>query len=140
MSGRLALVAIDEAHCISEWGHDFRPDYRRIGEVVRQLGAPRIAAFTATATPEVRRDIAHQLGLDAPELHVRGFDRPNLHYAVERVAGGDDKPDKLVELFQRLESEADHEENFRLLFRRFYWRLFRFFTRRRRRNVPRRLL
>jgi ATP-dependent DNA helicase RecQ len=98
MSGRLGLVAIDEAHCISEWGHDFRPDYRRIGEVVRQLGAPRIAAFTATATPEVRRDIAHQLGLASPELHFRGFDRPNLHYAVERVAGGDDKPDKLVEL------------------------------------------
>jgi ATP-dependent DNA helicase RecQ len=98
MSGRLGLVAIDEAHCISEWGHDFRPDYRRIGEVVRQLGAPRIAAFTATATPEVRRDIAAQLDLASPQLHVRGFDRPNLHYAVERVSGGDDKPDKLVEL------------------------------------------
>jgi len=98
MSGRLGLVAIDEAHCISEWGHDFRPDYRRIGEIVRQLGAPRVAAFTATATPEVRRDIAHQLDMASPQLHVRGFDRPNLHYAVERVAGGDDKPDRLVEL------------------------------------------
>ena len=98
VAGRLGLVAIDEAHCISEWGHDFRPEYRRLGEIVRQLGAPRIAAFTATATPEVRRDIAHQLGMDAPELHVRGFDRPNLHYAVERVAGGEDKSDKLVEL------------------------------------------
>jgi len=98
MAGRLGLVAIDEAHCISEWGHDFRPEYRRLGDVVRQLGAPRIAAFTATATPEVRRDIAHQLGLDSPELHVRGFDRPNLHYAVERAGGGDDKSDKLVEL------------------------------------------
>ena len=98
MGSRLALVAIDEAHCISEWGHDFRPDYRRIGEVVKQLGAPRIAAFTATATPEVRRDIAHQLGLTSPQLYVRGFDRPNLHYAVDRVGGGDDKPDKLVEL------------------------------------------
>ncbi|HEU4728339.1 MAG TPA: ATP-dependent DNA helicase RecQ [Kofleriaceae bacterium] len=97
-AGRLGLVAIDEAHCISEWGHDFRPDYRRIGEAVRYLGAPRLAAFTATATPEVRRDIALQLGLDAPELHVRGFDRPNLHYAVERVAGGDEKLDRLVEL------------------------------------------
>jgi ATP-dependent DNA helicase RecQ len=98
MAGRLGLVAIDEAHCISEWGHDFRPEYRRLGEVVRQLGAPRIAAFTATATPEVRRDIAHQLGLDSPEFYVRGFDRPNLHYAVERAGGGDDKSDKLVEL------------------------------------------
>jgi ATP-dependent DNA helicase RecQ len=98
MAGRLGLVAIDEAHCISEWGHDFRPEYRRLGEVVRQLGAPRVAAFTATATPEVRRDIAHQLGMDAPELHVRGFDRPNLHYVVARVGGGDDKTDQLVEL------------------------------------------
>jgi ATP-dependent DNA helicase RecQ len=103
MSGRLGLVAIDEAHCISEWGHDFRPDYRRLGEVIRQLGAPRIAAFTATATPEVRRDIAVQLGFDAPHLHVRGFDRPNLHYSVQRVAGGDDKPDKLVELIRTRE-------------------------------------
>jgi ATP-dependent DNA helicase RecQ len=98
MTGKLGLVAIDEAHCISEWGHDFRPEYRRLGEIVRQLGAPRVAAFTATATPEVRRDIAHQLGLDAPEFHVRGFDRPNLHYAVERVGGGDHKSDQLVEL------------------------------------------
>jgi ATP-dependent DNA helicase RecQ len=103
LAGRLGLVAVDEAHCISEWGHDFRPDYRRIGEIVRQLGAPRIAAFTATATPEVRRDIAHQLGLESPQLHVRGFDRPNLHYAVERVGGGDDKPDKLVELVRTRE-------------------------------------
>ena len=103
MGGKLALVAIDEAHCISEWGHDFRPDYRRIGEIVRQLGAQRIAAFTATATPEVRRDIAHQLAMDAPALHFRGFDRPNLHYAVERVSGGDDKPDKLVELVRTRE-------------------------------------
>ncbi|HEX4421506.1 MAG TPA: ATP-dependent DNA helicase RecQ [Kofleriaceae bacterium] len=98
MAGRLGLVAIDEAHCISEWGHDFRPDYRRIGELIRQLGASRVAAFTATATPEVRRDIAHQLGFDTPRMHVRGFDRPNLYYAVERVGGGDDKIDKLVEL------------------------------------------
>jgi ATP-dependent DNA helicase RecQ len=100
IAGRLGLVAIDEAHCISEWGHDFRPDYRRIGEVVRQLGAPRIAAFSATATPEVRRDIAHQLALTSPQLHVRGFDRPNLFYTVERVGAGDDKPGKLVELIR----------------------------------------
>jgi ATP-dependent DNA helicase RecQ len=113
MAGRLSLIAIDEAHCISEWGHDFRPDYRRIGELLAQLaprrpaaedarsasgGLLRIAAFTATATPEVRRDIAHQLGFAQPAMHVRGFDRPNLHYAVERAGGGDDKSDKLVEL------------------------------------------
>jgi ATP-dependent DNA helicase RecQ len=85
IASRIALVAIDEAHCISEWGHDFRPDYRRLGDVVRQLGAPRVAAFTATATPEVRRDIAHQLGMNGARLHVRGFDRPNLRYEVEQV-------------------------------------------------------
>jgi ATP-dependent DNA helicase RecQ len=94
----LALVAIDEAHCISEWGHDFRPDYRRLGPIVRALGAPRIAAFTATATPEVRRDIAVQLGLDDPHMHVRGFDRPNLTYEVAQAGGAADKADRLVEL------------------------------------------
>ena len=96
-AGRLGLIAIDEAHCISEWGHDFRPEYRRLGEVVRSLGAPRVAAFTATATPEVRRDIAHQLELAEPVLHVHGFDRPNLYYAVERVGGGDEKTDTIIE-------------------------------------------
>jgi len=96
-AGRLGLVAIDEAHCISEWGHDFRPDYRRIGEAVRLLGAPRVAAFSATATPEVQRDIAAQLAFESPAMHVRGFDRPNLHYSVERVGGGDEKVDTLVE-------------------------------------------
>ncbi|HEY4239447.1 MAG TPA: ATP-dependent DNA helicase RecQ [Kofleriaceae bacterium] len=97
-AGRLALVAIDEAHCISEWGHDFRPEYRRLGEVVRSLAPPRLAAFTATATPEVRADIAAQLGLDDPQLHVRGFDRPNLHYAVVKAGGADDKARQLTEL------------------------------------------
>jgi ATP-dependent DNA helicase RecQ len=96
-AGRLGLIAIDEAHCISEWGHDFRPDYRRLGEAVRLLGVPRIAAFSATATPEVQRDIAHQLDLASPAMHVRGFDRPNLHYSVERVGGGEQKSDTLVE-------------------------------------------
>jgi ATP-dependent DNA helicase RecQ len=97
-ASRIALVAIDEAHCISEWGHDFRPDYRRIGEVVRELAAPRVAAFTATATPEVRTDIATQLGFDHARLHVHGFDRPNLTYSVVKCGGAADKADKLVEL------------------------------------------
>ncbi len=97
-AGKLALVAIDEAHCISEWGHDFRPDYRRIGEVIRELGVARIAAFTATATPEVRRDIAVQLGFAEPRLHVRGFDRPNLRYEVVKCGGAADKNEKLADL------------------------------------------
>lgn len=95
---KIALIAIDEAHCISEWGHDFRPDYRRLGELVKNLGAPRIAAFTATATPEVRTDIAAQLGFDAPVLHVRGFDRPNLTYSVSKAGGPDNKVEQMIEL------------------------------------------
>jgi ATP-dependent DNA helicase RecQ len=98
IAGRLALIAIDEAHCISEWGHDFRPDYRRLGAVVKELAPPRLAAFTATATPEVRRDVAHQLGMDGARLHVRGFDRPNLHYAVVPSGGAADKAERLAEL------------------------------------------
>ncbi|HRC59102.1 MAG TPA: ATP-dependent DNA helicase RecQ, partial [Kofleriaceae bacterium] len=94
---RLALVAIDEAHCISEWGHDFRPDYRRLGPLIAELAPPRLAAFTATATPEVREDIAAQLGMTQARLHVRGFDRPNLHYSVEQVGGAADKAARLVE-------------------------------------------
>ncbi|HEY4060206.1 MAG TPA: RecQ family ATP-dependent DNA helicase, partial [Kofleriaceae bacterium] len=108
----IALVAIDEAHCISEWGHDFRPDYRRIGEVVRELGAPRVAAFTATATPEVRTDIIKQLGLATvegdhdhrePRMHVRGFDRPNLTYIVDKAGGTDDKTTRMIELVRTRE-------------------------------------
>ncbi|MCE9574522.1 MAG: ATP-dependent DNA helicase [Deltaproteobacteria bacterium] len=103
-NARLALIAIDEAHCISEWGHDFRPEYRRLGEVVRELAAPRIAAFTATATPEVRLDIAEQLGMTDPRVHVRGFDRPNLYYAVDKAGGAADKAERLVELVRMRES------------------------------------
>jgi ATP-dependent DNA helicase RecQ len=100
--GRLALLAIDEAHCISEWGHDFRPDYRRLGEAVKRLRPARLAAFTATATPEVRRDIAAQLGMTDARFHVRGFDRPNLHYSVEAVAEAAKGP-RLVELVRMRE-------------------------------------
>ncbi len=95
---RLALVAIDEAHCISEWGHDFRPDYRRIGEMVRELKPPRVAAFTATATPEVRADVAEQLAMVGARVHVRGFDRPNLYYVVEHVRGAEAKLQRLIQL------------------------------------------
>ena len=103
IEGKLALLAIDEAHCISEWGHDFRPDYRRLGQVIKELAPPRIAAFTATATPEVRRDIAHQLGMNGPKLHVRGFDRPNLYYSVVRAGGAADKATQLIELVRMRE-------------------------------------
>ncbi len=81
-AGGVALLAIDEAHCISEWGHDFRPSYRRMRTVRRQLGDPPTIALTATATPAVRRDIARELGLRAFVTVVTGFDRENLHYHV----------------------------------------------------------
>jgi ATP-dependent DNA helicase RecQ len=79
---RPALLAVDEAHCISEWGHDFRPDYSRIGWARKKLGSPTCIALTATATDLVRRDIADQLDLRDPALFVTGFDRPNLVYSV----------------------------------------------------------
>ena len=73
---RPALLAVDEAHCISEWGHDFRPDYARLGQARRALGMPPCIALTATATDLVRRDIADQLDLRDPALFITGFDRP----------------------------------------------------------------
>jgi ATP-dependent DNA helicase RecQ len=100
---RLALIAVDEAHCISEWGHDFRPDYRRLGEAVAALRPARLAAFTATATPEVRLDIAAQLGMAQARIHVRGFDRPNLTYVVEKAGGTADKSQRLIELVRTRE-------------------------------------
>jgi ATP-dependent DNA helicase RecQ len=86
-----ALLAIDEAHCMVEWGHDFRPDYARLGEVRAQLGPPRLVALTATATPDVRQGIADQLEMSEPAVFVRGFDRANLRLSVAPVQGGDDK-------------------------------------------------
>jgi ATP-dependent DNA helicase RecQ len=75
---RPALVAVDEAHCISAWGHDFRPDYLQLGRVVRELRRPPVVALTATASPPVREDIVDRLGLADPYVIVAGLDRPNL--------------------------------------------------------------
>src|ERR1041384_4639000 len=78
----ISLFAVDEAHCISTWGHDFRPDYLRLRGVIRSLGTVQTLALTATATPYVRSDIIQQLGLDQPQTFVSGFDRPNLSIEV----------------------------------------------------------
>jgi ATP-dependent DNA helicase RecQ len=78
----ISLFAVDEAHCISTWGHDFRPDYLRLRHVIRSLGKIRTLALTATATPYVRSDIIQQLGLERPQTFVSGFDRPNLRIEV----------------------------------------------------------
>ncbi|NTV40712.1 MAG: RecQ family ATP-dependent DNA helicase [Candidatus Moranbacteria bacterium] len=77
------LLAVDEAHCVSQWGHDFRPDYLNVKEYIALLSRrPIVAAFTATATPEVKDDIVERLGLQSPDVFVRGFDRPNLKFFV----------------------------------------------------------
>jgi ATP-dependent DNA helicase RecQ len=86
----VSMLAIDEAHCISQWGHDFRPDYRRLGELRAELAVPA-AAFTATATPDVRADIARQLGLVDPVELITGFERPNLTLSVEVCRSRDEK-------------------------------------------------
>ena len=78
----VSLVAVDEAHCISEWGHDFRPDYRTLGDLRRSMPAVPFIALTATATERVRHDIVSQLGLKEPQQFIASFDRPNLRYEV----------------------------------------------------------
>ncbi|NLT07738.1 MAG: ATP-dependent DNA helicase RecQ [Solirubrobacterales bacterium] len=83
----IGLFVVDEAHCVSQWGHDFRPDYFRLADAARYLGAGSIVASTATATPRVALDIAHRLGLREPAKVATGFDRPNLSFAVARPAG-----------------------------------------------------
>ncbi len=89
----IRLLAVDEAHCISEWGHDFRPDYTRLAEIRELMGNPTTIALTATATPDVQQDIVKQLGLDADEVALfhEGIDRPNLRLEVDEVWDIDDK-------------------------------------------------
>jgi ATP-dependent DNA helicase RecQ len=97
----IALFAVDEAHCISQWGHDFRPDYFRLGSVLEELGHPQVAAFTATATPEVRTDIVKRLGLENPNVFVAGFARPNLRFSVTETESESEKYSRLRGLIQR---------------------------------------
>ena len=82
---QVGLFVVDEAHCVSQWGHDFRPDYFRLGDVARALDARSVFAATATATPRVAADVARRLGLRDPVEITTGFDRPNLSYDVVRV-------------------------------------------------------
>ena len=102
----VSLLAVDEAHCISEWGHDFRPSYLRVGQVRERLGAPPTIALTATATPEVRRDIVRQLGLAQPEVVITGFDRRNLRYHVVRTRTDRDKDESLVRVLREHEGQT----------------------------------
>ncbi|MBK8100645.1 MAG: RecQ family ATP-dependent DNA helicase [Planctomycetes bacterium] len=100
-SVRITRLAVDEAHCVSQWGHDFRPDFLRLGEIRAQLGNPPCLALTATATPEVQRDIRTVLQLgDAPLFHT-GIERPNLYLSVQHCATDEDKFDHLHARLQR---------------------------------------
>ena len=100
---KLAFIAIDEAHCVSMWGHDFRPEYRQLGQLKRLFPGVTVGAYTATATAQVRKDIAEQLHLDAPEMLVGSFDRPNLIYKVQRRK---DKLKQVCAVLDRYQGES----------------------------------
>src|SRR5687768_14632409 len=95
LARKVSLFVVDEAHCVSQWGHDFRPDYLTMGSVVVRLGRPPIMALTATATGEVRQDIIRQLGMRDPHVTVTGFSRPNLRFEVRRTVNERMKDDEL---------------------------------------------
>jgi ATP-dependent DNA helicase RecQ len=99
-------VVVDEAHCISTWGHDFRPDYRLLNAAVVACGRPPVAGFTATATPEVRADIVASLDLRDPFISVTGFNRPSLTLSVIRCRGERAKRDELRRLLQNATQRA----------------------------------
>ncbi len=96
----VSLLAIDEAHCISEWGHDFRPSYLRVAQVRERLGWPPVVALTATATAHVRTDIARQLRLENAETIITGFDRTNLRYHVIPTKSDADKDAALISVLR----------------------------------------
>lgn len=97
---KISFVAVDEAHCISQWGHDFRPSYLRIAEVFNEIPRCPIAAFTATATPEVRSDIVEKLGLQSPKIFVKGFYRPNIYIEVFNLRN---RFEKLLDVIKQVE-------------------------------------
>ncbi|WP_315094146.1 RecQ family ATP-dependent DNA helicase [uncultured Cellulomonas sp.] len=92
----VGLVVVDEAHCVSEWGHDFRPDYLAVAGVVHRLGDPRLLALTATASPRVRTEIVERLGMTAPRVLVHDADRPNIWLGVRHAATSDARDELVV--------------------------------------------
>jgi ATP-dependent DNA helicase RecQ len=100
------LFVVDEAHCVSFWGHDFRPEYMNLAEARQKLGSPVTVALTATATPQVRRDIVSMLGLRDPRIHVTGFDRPNLAYSARRLESDVNKDDAVLQFVSKRTSSG----------------------------------
>jgi ATP-dependent DNA helicase RecQ len=100
LSRKVSLFVIDEAHCVSQWGHDFRPDYLSLGSIAKRLGRPPILALTATATQEVQDDIVHQLGMRNPHITITGFARPNLRFEVRRTVNDSIKDSVLEHLLR----------------------------------------
>jgi RecQ family ATP-dependent DNA helicase len=99
-SAEIGLFVVDEAHCVSQWGHDFRPEYFRLGEVARALDADSVFAATATATPRVAADVIRRLGLREPVRITTGFDRPNLSYDVVNARSGRAKREATLALLR----------------------------------------
>ena len=87
----ISFYAVDEAHCISEWGHDFRPEYRRIRPIINEIGKAPLIALTATATPKVQHDIQKNLGMVEAQVFKSSFNRPNLYYEVRPKTANVDK-------------------------------------------------
>ncbi len=98
----VSLFVVDEAHCASQWGHDFRPSYLALRKAIEDLGSPPILAATATAPPHVRDDICHQLDIEDAQVVTTTFDRPNLHFEVIATPGDDDKNKTLITLLKKL--------------------------------------
>lgn len=98
--GKPILFAVDEAHCVSQWGHDFRPAYLGLAQAVHALGHPPVLALSATATPRVRADVLQKLGMRAPVIVSTGFDRPNLRLAVHKSSTEEGRRRRLVELLR----------------------------------------
>ena len=105
-SHQISLFVIDEAHCISQWGHDFRPSYLALRDAIRELHPSSIALFTATATPDVREDIRQQLEIQPPQAFTRGIERPNLKFSVCETSGDAEKYLLLDEHLQQLRGKG----------------------------------
>ncbi len=102
----IQLLAVDEAHCISQWGHDFRPDYARLGRFRKLLGNPQTIALTATATSTVREDICTVLELDDPAIFVTGFSRENLSLHVESPSSNSEKDARMIEFLRQTDGSG----------------------------------